>query len=193
MTAPRILLVVLSLLGASVSIGVARAQEGTVSPSRLASRSGTVEVGSPARSFGGWTLRDGPWSMDRHRKRHGQQVLVVSFFATWCQPCARSIPALNEIRRNYPADRVEIILVAFGQEGAEVERFVDEKKAPGIVVVDPFQKIGERFGVDRSLPRTFVIDPDGIVRAIFVAEGADFGPMLSSVISDAMKTVTARR
>ncbi len=171
----------------------AQAADAVPAQSRMVTKSGTLEVGAPLKGFGGWTLKDGPWSMDRHKKRNAKQVLVVSFFATWCQPCVRAFPALGAVRKAFKPEELEFILVSFGQEGPEVERFVEEHRAPGIVVVDPFQKIGERFGVDRSLPRTFVIDPGGIVRAIFVTEGKDFERALSVAVSDAMAAAQAQR
>mgnify|MGYP001557604923 CR=1 FL=1 len=52
-------------------------------------------------------------------------VLVVNFWAPWCAPCRREIPALLEIQREFAARGVRILGIAF--DGAEqVRRFVTE-------------------------------------------------------------------
>ena len=40
--------------------------------------------------------------------------------------------------------------------------------------------------MDKSLPRTFVVDPKGVLRAIFVTEGADFEPRLALAVRAAL-------
>ena len=52
-------------------------------------------------------------------------LLVVNFWAPWCAPCRREIPALIEIQQAYAARGVRIIGIAFDGEDA-VRRFADE-------------------------------------------------------------------
>ncbi len=53
------------------------------------------------------------------------EILLVNFWAPWCAPCRREIPALLEINREYSARGVRILGLAFDGE-AQVRRFADE-------------------------------------------------------------------
>jgi thiol-disulfide isomerase/thioredoxin len=53
------------------------------------------------------------------------ELLVVNFWAPWCAPCRREIPALLEIQREYAARGVRILGIAFDGESS-VRRFADE-------------------------------------------------------------------
>jgi thiol-disulfide isomerase/thioredoxin len=53
------------------------------------------------------------------------EILIVNFWAPWCAPCRREIPALIEIQREYAARGVRILGLAFDGE-EQVRRFADD-------------------------------------------------------------------
>lgn len=182
-------LVLLLVLPVAAALpGFVRAAEDACPPgdgTRQVQSSGEAIVGHPMPGFAGWTLRDGPWSWARPRDDRPGQVQVVTFFATWCEPCVRSVAAFRSLRQAPGGRDVVVIYVALGQEAEEVAPFVEAHGLEGIVLLDPFRKVGRRLGVEQSIPRTFVVDPRGAVRAIFVSEGKGFARCLKATVEAA--------
>ena len=152
------------------------------------STTGPVKVGGKAPRFAGWTGGNEVIRLDRLLRPPGGEPsagLVVSFFATWCKPCERGLPALSAVAGELAEARVPILLVAVGER---TQRFAPFLKGLGVdllAVEDRFGKISQRYGVlskdgEGKLPRTFVLDADGIVTTILGQEGADFGALLLS-------------
>jgi len=86
------------------------------------------------------------------------EVLVVNYWATWCPPCRREIPALQQLQAEYGQYGVRVIGVAVDRAEA-VAQFVAEQKMDYDILLDPSgssgKQLGNKFG---SLPFTVVID-----------------------------------
>jgi peroxiredoxin len=158
--------------------------------SRMVLQSGPMRVGEKSPSFAGWGL-DGSLITLSQLLPAPPGALVVSFFATWCKPCEQSLPALARTVQSLQARNVRALLVAYG-EGAEAVRPFVEAHSLGLpVLLDPFTKISQRLGVGKALPRTFVLDGEGRVRAIFETEGEDFEAALRLALLAAIQPMTA--
>lgn len=55
------------------------------------------------------------------------QVYVINFWATWCRPCVKEMPAFNKLYENYHDKNVEIILVSL-DFGKNVQKKVSDFK-----------------------------------------------------------------
>lgn len=89
---------------------------------------------------------------------------LVHFWATWCPPCRKELPTLLEMaRRN--RGRLDVWAVTTDREWTTVRRFF-EGEVPSIVVRDPSGGGSRAYGVT-SLPDSYLIDPQGRIRARF--------------------------
>jgi cytochrome c biogenesis protein CcmG/thiol:disulfide interchange protein DsbE len=125
------------------------------------------------------------------------QVVILSFWATYCVPCQKEIPELTKYAEKHTADKVKVFLINIDQEGApKVEPFVKEKAYTLPVLLDPYRKTAERFGV-RTLPALIVIGPDGIIRysSVGYKEGTDLSAKLEEIVAaiNAGKTLQAEK
>ena len=89
-------------------------------------------------------------------------ILVINFWATWCAPCKKEMPSLNNLAENMKYDGVRIVTVASGRNSKEaIEGFFSDNNLTNLNKFrDPKGKIAMSYGVT-ALPTTVVIDPSG--------------------------------
>ncbi|MGB5739110.1 MAG: TlpA disulfide reductase family protein [Woeseia sp.] len=90
------------------------------------------------------------------------QVVVVDFWASWCVPCRRSFPWLNEMQKKYAADGLVIVGVNEDNDQREAAAFLAEVPADFRIVPDPDGQIASQFDL-LAMPTSFLIDRDGVV------------------------------
>jgi cytochrome c biogenesis protein CcmG/thiol:disulfide interchange protein DsbE len=96
---------------------------------------------------------------------------VVLFFATWCQPCHRTLRELGELRQTV-GPRLRILLIDAGDDPAAVRRFVAENPIPeGAVVLDDLSGADRRRWGAQMFPTLFLIDRAGTVRYVNLGWG----------------------
>lgn len=83
-------------------------------------------------------------------------VSLVHFWATWCPPCIKEIPALERLAADY-ADRPElrIVFVAVDDTVTQVQGFMSPGRAEGMLY-DPEWAVARKFGTDQ-LPETHLV------------------------------------
>ena len=93
-----------------------------------------------------------------------RNTVVLSFWATYCKPCQKEIPELMSFAQKHKDDRVLVWCINIDKEGAAlVGPFVNDRGYTVQVLLDPYMKTSQRYGV-RSLPSLFVIDTLGVIR-----------------------------
>jgi peroxiredoxin len=90
--------------------------------------------------------------------------VVLDFWATWCRPCERSLPALQELHARYSAQGVTVLAVSIDgpRNWTRVRPFVTSHGLTLPVVIDEDGSLAKRYRV-ASVPSTIVIAPDGRV------------------------------
>jgi cytochrome c biogenesis protein CcmG/thiol:disulfide interchange protein DsbE len=89
--------------------------------------------------------------------------LILNFWATWCEPCLREMPLLEQAA----AQGIEVIGINAGLESpAEVTTWVESFGVSYPIVVDDSQRTLEALYRVRGLPTTFFIDQRGIIRQV---------------------------
>jgi thiol-disulfide isomerase/thioredoxin len=96
-------------------------------------------------------------------------VQVVTFWATWCEPCLAQFPVLELLVRAHQADGLAVHAVAVDEDQAQVAAFVEATVLPFRFLWDKGgARHAERIGIER-LPATLLVDRAGKVR--FVHQG----------------------
>ncbi|MGK0361403.1 MAG: peroxiredoxin [Bradymonadia bacterium] len=143
-------------------------------------RMGGIEVGKPAPWFAGWTLDDRVLNRTRLlATTPTARVHALVFFATWCRPCLKGLTGIAAARARLDAAGVRVVLVDFREDAEAVKPFLKAHGLQGLpVIVDKFGAVAQAFGASDGktarLPRTVLLDAQGVVRGILAAEGADY-------------------
>lgn len=86
------------------------------------------------------------------------KVVIVNFWATWCPPCRKEMPDLEELVKMFKGELV--VLSISDEERKVVEPFIAEHKYTFPVLLDPGRKVHEAYKVD-SIPKNFIYDREG--------------------------------
>ncbi len=146
------------------------------------SESGSAKVGSIAPSFGLWGVAgDGPFVLDKLRREPTPSPLLITFGASWCPPCREGLPRLKAFAEAHP--EVRLVLIDMEGDAAAAQGWVKEVGLKSIALLDKFEVAARLYGAageqKTSLPRTFLVDLKGRVRAIYSVEGEDLEKVLA--------------
>ena len=119
-----------------------------------------VRLGEPAPNF---QLRDLNGRQVALSELRGK-VVLLNFWATWCGPCRVEMPAMEKLYRAFSRNDFEILAVSTDAQGVSVTRpFQQENRLTFPILHDADYRVGLTYGA-RSLPMTFMVDRQGIVR-----------------------------
>ncbi len=107
----------------------------------------------------GFTLPDLTHTIHRLSDYQGE-VLIVSFWATWCVPCVKELPSLTRAADLLQNEGVRVVAVNVGEGLADVERFLARYPSSLMFLLDEQSKISTAWDV-RALPTAYVVDKHG--------------------------------
>ncbi len=113
------------------------------------------------------------------------KVVVVNFWATWCPPCRKEMPALDAFYRRYHGQGLEMIGLSADRphDRSDVLKVMQSFSYPAAMLDDA--KVND-FGPPDALPITFVVDRSGVMRAKLTP---DQTPVTEKSLSDAVLTL----
>lgn len=95
---------------------------------------------------------------------HAGKVLYVDFWASWCAPCKKAFPFMNELAHRLPEERFEVIGINLDKDRSKAERFLIEVGADFPIVFDPEGKLAEAYEIE-GMPTTLLFDRAGKLRS----------------------------
>lgn len=105
---------------------------------------------------------------------HAGKVVMVDFWATWCEPCRKSFPAYQKLL-DRAGGKLAVIGVSVDEDPTGIAAFVAETGVRFPVAWDDDQKAAESYAPP-SMPTSYTLDANGVVR--FVHAGYEPGDEL---------------
>lgn len=93
------------------------------------------------------------------------KVVMLDFWASWCDPCKASFPVMNELQTAYGDKGLVVLAVNVDEKRADMEAFLKKHQAEFVVVRDGAQKLVARAGI-ATMPSSFLVDRTGKVRFV---------------------------
>ena len=96
------------------------------------------------------------------------QIVYVDFWASWCGPCKRSFPWMNELQQRYGDKGLTVIAVNVDRKAEDAERFLAQMPARFTVVYDAPGATPTAWAV-KAMPSSYLVDRTG--RVVMVEQG----------------------
>lgn len=103
---------------------------------------------------------------------HLGKVLVISFWASWCPPCRKELPVIDNLQRLAGKDNLTVIAINFGEKKRTFRRFTKLLPDANLTFThDNKGRIGKKdFGV-KGIPHMVIVDQSGKIAHIHIGYG----------------------
>ena len=113
------------------------------------------------------------------------RIVLVHFFATWCESCRAELPALNRLAARAHGN-VKVLAIAVADADRSVQRFLDNTPVDFPILLDRDRAVAKAWQV-AALPTSFVLDaslrPRFVVESDYAWDTVDPGKFLSSSVT----------
>ncbi len=120
-----------------------------------------ADVGAPAPAFALPDAQGAAISLDAMRGR----VVYVDFWASWCAPCKRSFPWMNELQRRYGDLGLTVVAINVDKKREDAERFLRQVPATFTILYDGAGVAPAAWDV-KAMPSSYLVDARGTVVAV---------------------------
>ncbi len=93
------------------------------------------------------------------------KIVMVNFWATWCEPCTREMPHIQEVFEKWPRDRLVILAIHVKDRADSAHSWINDKRYSFPILLDLNGDAKTLYNIT-EIPRTFFINADGIIKEI---------------------------
>ena len=96
-------------------------------------------------------------------------VVLVNFWATWCEPCRAEMPSIDRLRNSLKGKPFEVLAVNLAEPLSRIEKFVEAMPLGFPLLRDRDGAAGKAWKA-KLLPASFLIGRDGRIRYVAYGE-----------------------
>ena len=97
------------------------------------------------------------------------KVVLVNFWATWCEPCRDEMPSMQQLKRKLAGRPFEVLAINLAESENKVNDFLRRFPLDFTILLDRNSAARRDWKV-KVLPTSFVIAPDGSIRYSVIGE-----------------------
>ncbi|MGR8951852.1 MAG: TlpA family protein disulfide reductase [Gammaproteobacteria bacterium] len=109
------------------------------------------------------------------------KVMYIDFWASWCGPCAKSFPFMNQLHHELGDKDLALIGVNLDENPEDAKAFLAQYPAGFTMAADPGEQCARLFDV-KAMPSSYLIGRDGIIRHVHLGFRADEGKELRDLV-----------
>ncbi len=94
------------------------------------------------------------------------KVVLINFWATWCEPCKAEMPDLQSVYESYQARGLRVLGINLGEGKNDVAIWVRQLGLTFDIVMDDGQRIASEYQI-RGQPTSYLVAPDGVITQIY--------------------------
>jgi thiol-disulfide isomerase/thioredoxin len=94
---------------------------------------------------------------------HGK-VVLVDFFASWCEPCKASFPVMQELHQKYAGQGLVVVAINLDKNKSDMDDFLKSHPASFVILRDANNKLVSQLKIP-TMPSSFLLDRDGKIHA----------------------------
>lgn len=98
-----------------------------------------------------------------HEQLKGK-VLYIDFWASWCVPCRKTFPFMNELTSTYEGKDFKVIAINMDENSDDAKGFLAKFPANFDVYVDAGNHLAEKLNLP-GIPTAYIVDKQGLIRA----------------------------
>jgi thiol-disulfide isomerase/thioredoxin len=140
-------------------------------PAQTTTAPGVATVGAPAPALNLPVVGGGTSSLTADRGK----VVLVNFWATWCEPCKSEMPGLQQLADELRDQPFRLYSVDLQEEAPQIQSFEQQYGLSLYALIDEDGQATRAYGV-RALPSTFLIDQHGNLHLQRLGQLAAGGP-----------------
>lgn len=88
------------------------------------------------------------------------RVVLVNFWATWCEPCEQEMPAMERLYQALPRDRFELVAISIDDETGKIDEFVERYSLTFPILLDTGKQVATRYQT-MGVPESLLVDGSG--------------------------------
>jgi thiol-disulfide isomerase/thioredoxin len=97
------------------------------------------------------------------------KVVLVNFWATWCEPCRAEMPSMDRLRRSLEGQPFEVLAVNLAEPVSRIEKFVASMPLGFPLLLDRDSAVAKAWKA-RLLPASYLVGADGRIRYVALGE-----------------------
>ncbi len=119
----------------------------------------TLKAGDVAPDFSLIDRQGKTWTLSELKG----QVVFINFWATWCPPCLKELPSMQNLYTKIPKDKFKMLAILNKDKTALADFVADQKGLTFTILDDAQNTVGLKYFLT-GLPETFIVDKQGIIR-----------------------------